>query len=105
MSERVALIVSLFLNKSNLLLWKKDFLKQIPPTKSHRVSLETRWLTMLFSCRSIIPVMPDVLDVVIVLHQVDELLHVLDVGLIGEGDVVLGKSGSKRPKVLIPSTF
>ena len=34
--------------------------------------------------------MPDVLDIVIVLQHIDELLHILQVALIGEGDVVLG---------------
>ena len=38
----------------------------------------------------LLPVVVDVLDVVIVLEHVDELLHVLDVGLIGQGDIVLG---------------
>ena len=34
--------------------------------------------------------MVDVLDIVVVLHDIDHLLHVLDVLWIGEGDVVLG---------------
>ena len=38
----------------------------------------------------LIPVVVDVLHVVVFLQQVDELLHVLDVGLIGELDIVLG---------------
>ena len=38
----------------------------------------------------LIPVVVDVLNVVVILQQIDELLHVLDVGLIGQGDVVLG---------------
>ena len=38
----------------------------------------------------VLPVMPDVLDIVIVLQHIDELLHILQVALIGEGDVVLG---------------
>ena len=38
----------------------------------------------------ILPVMPDVLDIVIVLQHINELLHILQVALIGEGDVVLG---------------
>ena len=37
--------------------------------------------------------MPDVLDIVIVLQHIDELLHILQVALIGEGDVVLGHHG------------
>ena len=38
----------------------------------------------------ILPVMPDVLDIVIVLQHIDELLHILQVALFREGDVVLG---------------
>ena len=38
----------------------------------------------------VLPVMPDVLDIVIVLQHIDELLHILQVALIREGDVVLG---------------
>ena len=38
----------------------------------------------------LLPVVPDVLHVVVVLHEVDHLGHVLDVVLIGELDVVLG---------------
>ena len=38
----------------------------------------------------ILPVMPDVLDIVIVLQHINELLHILQVALIREGDVVLG---------------
>ena len=38
----------------------------------------------------VLPVMPDVLDIVIVLQHINELLHILQVALIGEGDVVLG---------------
>ena len=38
----------------------------------------------------VLPVMPDVLDIVVVLQHIDELLHILQVALIGEGDVVLG---------------
>ena len=38
----------------------------------------------------ILPVMPDVLDIIIVLQHINELLHILQVALIGEGDVVLG---------------
>ena len=38
----------------------------------------------------ILPVMPDVLDIVVVLQHINELLHILQVALIGEGDVVLG---------------
>ena len=34
--------------------------------------------------------MVNVLDVVVILEHIDELLHVLDVLLIGEADVVLG---------------
>ena len=34
--------------------------------------------------------MPDVLDIIVVLHEVDHLGHVLDVFLRGELDVVLG---------------
>ena len=41
----------------------------------------------------ILPVMPDVLDIVIVLQHINELLHILQVALIGEGDVVLGHHG------------
>ena len=39
---------------------------------------------------SLLPVVVDVLYVVVVLQQVDELGHILDVLLIGEGDIVLG---------------
>ena len=42
----------------------------------------------------ILPVMPDVLDIVIVLQHINELLHILQVALIGEGDVVLGHHGN-----------
>ena len=35
-------------------------------------------------------IMPDVLDIIIVLSISNELLHILQVALIGEGDVVLG---------------
>ena len=38
----------------------------------------------------VLPVMPDVLDIVVVLQHINELLHILQVALIGEGDVVLG---------------
>ena len=38
----------------------------------------------------VLPVMPDVLDIVIVLQHINELLHILQVALIREGDVVLG---------------
>ena len=34
--------------------------------------------------------MPDVLHVVVVLQQVDEFLHILQILLAGEGDVILG---------------
>ena len=34
--------------------------------------------------------MPDVLDIVVVLQHINELLHILQVALAGEGDVVLG---------------
>ena len=34
--------------------------------------------------------MVHVLDVVVILEHVDELLHVLDIGLVGQSDVVLG---------------
>ena len=34
--------------------------------------------------------MPDVLDIVVVLQHINELLHILQVALIREGDVVLG---------------
>ena len=34
--------------------------------------------------------MPDVLDIVIVLQHINELLHILQVALLREGDVVLG---------------
>ena len=34
--------------------------------------------------------MPDVLDIVIVLQHIDELLHILQVALFREGNVVLG---------------
>ena len=34
--------------------------------------------------------MVDVLDVLVILHEVDHLSHVLDVILVGELDVVLG---------------
>ena len=37
----------------------------------------------------VLPVVPDVLNVVVVLQHVDELGHVLDITLIGQGDVVL----------------
>ena len=33
---------------------------------------------------------PDVLDIVVVLQHINELLHILQVALIREGDVVLG---------------
>ena len=36
--------------------------------------------------------MVNVLDVVVILEHVDELLHVLDIGLVGQSDVVLGDS-------------
>ena len=42
----------------------------------------------------ILPVMPDVLDIVIVLQHINELLHILQVALIREGDVVLGHHGN-----------
>ena len=38
----------------------------------------------------LLPVMPNVLDVVVVLQHVDELLHVLQVALTGQSDVILG---------------
>ena len=38
----------------------------------------------------VLPVMPDVLDIVIVLQHINELLHILQVALIREGNVVLG---------------
>ena len=38
----------------------------------------------------LLPVMVDVLDIVIVLQHINELLHILQVALIREGDVVLG---------------
>ena len=38
----------------------------------------------------VLPVMPDVLDIVVVLQHINELLHILQVALIREGDVVLG---------------
>ena len=38
----------------------------------------------------LVPVVVDVLHVVVVLHHVDELFHVLDVPLVGEGNIVLG---------------
>lgn len=38
----------------------------------------------------VLPVMPDVLDIIIVLQHINELLHILQVALLGEGDVVLG---------------
>ena len=38
----------------------------------------------------ILPVMPDVLDIVVVLQHINELLHILQVALLREGDVVLG---------------
>ena len=34
--------------------------------------------------------MVHVLDVVVILEHVDQLLHVLDIGLVGQSDVVLG---------------
>ena len=34
--------------------------------------------------------MVHVLDVVVILEHVDEFLHVLDIGLVGQSDVVLG---------------
>ena len=37
--------------------------------------------------------MPDVLDIVVVLQHINELLHILQVALIREGDVVLGHHG------------
>ena len=38
----------------------------------------------------LLPVVVDVLDVLVILHEVDHLSHVLDVILVGELDVVLG---------------
>ena len=38
----------------------------------------------------VVPVVPDVLHVVRILQHVDELLHVLHIALVREGDVVLG---------------
>ena len=41
--------------------------------------------------------MVHILDIIIVLEHIDELLHVLDVGLIGQGDIVLGDHPDKMP--------
>ena len=38
----------------------------------------------------LLPVVPDVLHVLVVLQHINELLHILQVALIREGDVVLG---------------
>ena len=37
----------------------------------------------------VVPVVPDVLHVVVVLQEVDETLHVVDIALGGEGHVIL----------------
>ena len=38
----------------------------------------------------LLPVVVHVLDVIVILEHVDELLHVLDISFVGQGDVVLG---------------
>ena len=53
---------------------------------------ENSQITRFFLIKSSFPVVVNVLNVVVVLQQVDELLHVLDVGLISQGNVVLGDS-------------
>ena len=37
----------------------------------------------------LLPVVPDVLDIVVVLQEADELLHIIDIALAGQRDVIL----------------
>ena len=43
----------------------------------------------------LLPVVPDILHIVVFLEQFDELLHVADVLLVGELDVLLNKNKQK----------
>ena len=53
----------------------------------------------------LLPVVPDVLDIVVILQHVDELGHVFNVALVRQGDVVLWNHLDLSAGELILATF